>query len=156
VSEYDWALFFHLLGVAFLAGGMAVAGVGLRAASRHERPSEVALLLGTARAGIVLVALGSVLVLVGGFWLIEVTGRGLDEGWLGGSLGLFAAGAVLGAIGGRRPKQARLLAERLAREGDQPSPELRRRVRDRLALAINAAAALGMTGVLLLMIWQPR
>jgi uncharacterized membrane protein len=156
VSEYGWALFFHLLGVAFLAGGMAVAGVGLRAAWRHERPSEVALLLGTTRAGVLLVALGSLLVLVCGFWLIEATGHGLDEGWLAGSLGLFAAGVALGAIGGRRPKQARLLAERLAREGDQPSTELRARVRDRVALAFNVASALAMALVLLLMIWQPR
>jgi hypothetical protein len=47
-------------------------------------------------------------------------------------------------------------AERLAREGDQPTPELRRRVRDRIALALNAMAALAMAAVLLLMIWQPR
>jgi uncharacterized membrane protein len=156
VSEYGWALFFHLLGVAFLAGGMAVAGVGLGASWRRERPSEVALLLGTTRAGVLLVALGSVLVLVCGFWLIEVTSHGLDEGWLAGSLGLFVAGVVLGALGGRRPKQARLLAERLALEGDQPNAELRRRVRDRVALALNAVAALAMAAVLLLMIWQPR
>jgi uncharacterized membrane protein len=156
VSEYGWALFFHLFGVAFLAGGMAVAGVGLGAAWGRERPSEVALLLGTTRAGVLLIALGSVLVLVGGFWLIEATGHGLDEGWLAGSLGLFAAGVALGAIGGRRPKQARLLAERLAREGDQPSAELRARVRSRVALAFNVASALAMTLVLLLMIWQPR
>jgi uncharacterized membrane protein len=156
VSEYGWALFFHLLGVAFLAGGMAVAGVGLHAARRRERPSEVALLLGTTRAGVLLVALGAVLVLVCGFWLIEETGHGLDEGWLAGSLGLFAAGVVLGGVGGRRPKQARLLAERLAREGDQPSAELSGRVRDRVALALNSASALALTAVLLLMIWQPR
>ncbi|HEY3070782.1 MAG TPA: DUF2269 family protein [Gaiellaceae bacterium] len=156
MSEYRWALFFHLVGVALLAGGMAVAGVGLGAAWRRERPSEVALLLGTTRAGVLLVALGSVFVLVCGFWLIEVTGHGLDEGWLVGSLGLFVVGAVLGAIGGRRPKQARLLAERLAREGDQPSAELSERVRDRVALALNAASALALTAVLLLMIWQPR
>jgi hypothetical protein len=33
-------------------------------------------------------------------------------------LGLFVLSAVLGAFGGQRPKQTRLLAERLAREGD--------------------------------------
>jgi uncharacterized membrane protein len=118
VSEYGWALFFHLLGFGFLAGGMAVAGAALRAAWRRERPSEVALLLGTARTGVLLVAVGVVLVLVFGFWLIEVTGHGLDEGWLSGSLGLFALGVLLGALGGGRPKRARLLAERLAQEGD--------------------------------------
>jgi hypothetical protein len=35
-----------------------------------------------------------------------MTSHGLDEGWLAGSLGLFVAGVVLGALGGRRPKQA--------------------------------------------------
>ena len=155
MSEYGWALFLHLLGVGLLAGGMAVAAAALGGAWRRERPSEMALLLGLARTGVILVALGSLLVLVCGFWLIELTGRGLDEGWLSGSLGLFVGGAVLGTFGGRRPKQARLLAERLSREGDQPSEELSGRVRDGVALALNAAAALAMVGVLLLMIWKP-
>lgn len=155
MSEYGWALFSHLFGAGLLAGGMAVAAVGFAAAWRQERPSEIALLLGMTRAGVALVALGSLVVLVCGFWLIEVTDRGLDEGWLGGSLGLFVGGAVLGGIGGRRPKQARLLAERLAVAGDQPNEDLQRSVRDRVALALNVAAAFAMIGVLLLMIWQP-
>jgi uncharacterized membrane protein len=156
MSQYTWALFFHLLGVLVLAGGMAVAGAGLGVAARRERPSEVALLLGITRVGVLLVGLGSAVVLVCGLWLIQVTGSGLDEGWLSGSLGLFLVGVVLGAFGGQRPKQARLLAERLAREGDEPSPELRARLLDRFSLALNAASALAMLGVLLLMVWQPR
>jgi uncharacterized membrane protein len=116
----------------------------------------VALLLGITRVGVLLVGLGSAVVLVCGLWLIQVTGSGLDEGWLSGSLGLFLVGVVLGAFGGQRPKQARLLAERLAREGDEPSPELRARLLDRFSLALNAASALAMLGVLLLMVWQPR
>jgi uncharacterized membrane protein len=156
MSEYSWALFLHLLGVALLAGGMAVAGAALRGAWRRARPSEVALLLGLARTGVILVALGSLLVLVCGFWLMEVTGHELDEGWLSGSLGLFVLGALLGTVGGRRPKQARLLAERLSREGDHPSKELNASVRDGTALVLNAAAALAMVGVLLLMIWKPH
>lgn len=100
-------------------------------------------------------ALGSVLVLTCGFWLVDVTGHGFDEGWLTGSFGLFLTGVVLGAVGGRRPKQARLLAERLAREDNEPSLELQRLLDDRLSAALNAAATIAMLGVLLLMVWRP-
>lgn len=155
MSDYSWALFLHLLGVAVLAGGIAVAGVGFQSAKRRERPSEIALLLGTARSGVLLVALGGLVVLVGGFWLIEATSLGLDEGWLGGSLLLFVAGTIAGAVGGQRPKAARKLAERLAREGDEPSAELDRLLRDRLTAVLNVTSAAAMLGVLLLMIWKP-
>jgi hypothetical protein len=52
-----------------------IAGMGLRAAARRERPSEVAVLLGITQGGVVLVGVGGVLVVICGFWLIEVTGR---------------------------------------------------------------------------------
>jgi uncharacterized membrane protein len=155
VSEYGWALFLHLVGVVVLAGGIGVAGVGFTAARRRERPSEIALLLGTTRSGVVLVGLGSLGVVAGGFWLVSVTGRSLSDGWLGGALALFAGASVLGALGGRVPKRARRLAERLAGEGDQPSDELRRLLHDRRAAGFNLASTLTLLGVLQLMIWKP-
>jgi uncharacterized membrane protein len=155
VSEHEWALLVHLLGVVLLAGGVAIAGAGYLAARRRERPSEIALLLGTTRTGVRLVGVGSVAVLAGGFWLVDVTGFGLDEGWLSGALALFVLASVLGGLGGQAPKKARQLAERLAREGDHPSEELRRLLADRRAAALNVASTVALLGVLLLMVWKP-
>ena len=155
VSTYTWTLFLHLLGALLLAGGMSVAGAASLAARRRERPSEIAAVLGAARMGVALVAVGSLFILVFGFWLSEESGRGLDEGWLGGSLGLFLLAIVLGALGGQRPKRARLVAERLATEGSEGDEELSRLLRDVPSLVLNGIAAAAILAVLLLMVWQP-
>ena len=144
------ALFLHLVGVVTLFAGMAVAAVGLAAARRRERASEIALLLGLTRIGVVLVAAGLVLAVACGFWLLDLTEFDLGDGWVAAALGLILAGAILGSLGGRRPKQARLLAERGA-----DVPELRRLLDDRLSLWLNAAAAAAYLAVLALMVWKP-
>jgi uncharacterized membrane protein len=155
VSEHVWALFLHLVGVVVLAGGVAIAGAGYVAARRRERPSEIALLLGTTRTGVALVGVGSLAVLAGGFWLVAVTDEGFGEGWVAGGLALFVLASALGGLGGQAPKRARLLAERLAREGDEPSDELRRLLEDRRAIALNILSTVGLFVVLLLMVWEP-
>jgi uncharacterized membrane protein len=144
------ALFLHLLGVVMLFGGMAVAAVALEAARRHERPEEVGLLLGLTRIGVVLVGAGLVLAVACGFWLLDLTEFGLGDAWVDAALGLVVLGAVLGSLGGRRPKQARLLAER-----DADQAELRRLLDDPLSLALNVAAAATYVVVLALMVWKP-
>ena len=65
---YEWALFLHLVGATLFFAGLAVAAVGQASARRRSRPSEIALLLGTARWGVVLVCLAV------GFALIEFFG----------------------------------------------------------------------------------
>src|SRR5262245_55497109 len=99
----DWALAVHLLGVVFLFSGMSIAGVLHAAARRQERPSQVALLLGLTRVGVLFVGAGGVLVLVGGFWLIEESDGfySLGDGWIAGGLGLLVVSFVLGALGGQ-------------------------------------------------------
>jgi uncharacterized membrane protein len=144
------ALFLHLLGVVMLFSGMAVAAVGLAAARRRERPVEIALLLGLTRIGVVLVTGGLVLAVGCGFWLLDLTEFDLGDGWVAAALGLVVAGAVLGALGGQRPKRARLLAERGA-----DAAELRRLLHDRLSLWLNVAAAAVYLAVLALMVWKP-
>ena len=57
--------------------GLAVAAVGQASARRRKRPSEVAVLLQSARWGVLLVALGTLLILGFGFWLLDFTGYGL-------------------------------------------------------------------------------
>jgi uncharacterized membrane protein len=119
VSEYELALLVHLLGVAVLAAGMGVAAAAFEAGRRRTSAREVALLLRLTRAGVGLVATGTLVLLVGGFWLMEVGLYDLGDGWLAASLGLFVLGALLGTLGGARSKRARLYAEGLAGDNRQ-------------------------------------
>jgi uncharacterized membrane protein len=144
------ALFLHLVGVVMLFSGMAIAAVGLLAARRRERPSEVSLLLGLTRIGVVLVAAGLVLAVACGFCLLDLTEFDLDDAWVDAALGLVVLGAVLGGVGGQRPKRARLLAERGA-----DAAELRRLLDDPLSLWLNTAAGAAYLAVLALMVWKP-
>jgi uncharacterized membrane protein len=151
---YRWALFFHLVGALLFFSGLAVAAVAQLSARRRRRPSEVALLLGAARTGVLLVALGTVLILAFGLWLADLSGYGLG-GWVLAALVLFLLSVLLGGLGGQAPKRARLLAERLARAGDEASPELEALLANRRADALNAAAAVAAVAVLVLMVWKP-
>lgn len=155
MTDYRIALFLHVLGAISFFSGMAVAAAAHTAALRRERPSEIALLLGVTRVGVLLVAAGAALILAFGLWLVDLGGFGYGEGWISAALALFLAASALGSVGGRSPKRARLLAERLAREGDAPSPELVGLLRDRAALVTNYAAGLAALAALALMIWKP-
>ena len=147
----------HLLGFAFLFSGMSIAGVAHAAARRRELPSQIALLLGLTRAGVLFVVAGSLMVLIGGFWLIEESNGfySLRDGWIGVSLLLLIGSFVLGGIGGQQPKRARLRAEELSRENDVPSEELRKMLDQPLALWLNYAAAAAIFVAFVLMIWKP-
>ena len=102
-----------------------------------------------------LVALGTLLVVGFGLWLVDLGDWGYGAGWVDAAIGLFAAALVLGGIGGQRPKQARKLAHRLATEGAPASAELRALLDNRVALAINYLSALLLLAVLLLMVFKP-
>jgi uncharacterized membrane protein len=151
----QWALFFHLVGAFSLVGGAIVAAVAFERARRREQPGEIAGLLGLARTGVVLVGAGAVLVLGFGLWLVDLHGYGYGAGWVDAALALFAVAMALGAAGGRPAKRARLLAERLAREGDAGSPELRALLADRLARAANYGSGAAVLAILVLMVWRP-
>lgn len=151
---YEWALFLHLVGAILFFAGLAVAAVGQGAARRRSRPSEVAVLLRAARWGVAMVGAGTLLALAGGFWLLDLTAYGFD-GWVVASLGLLAFAVVAGGLGGQAPKRARHLADRLAREGDEPSAELERLLREPLADLLNWTAAAAAAGILVLMVWKP-
>ena len=102
-----------------------------------------------------LVGAGSLTLLGGGFWLMQVGAYDLGDGWLSASLGLFLLAGLMGTVGGRRPKEACLRAERLIREGAPADAQLRRLLDDRLALVLNYASALLIVVVLALMIVKP-
>jgi uncharacterized membrane protein len=151
----DWALFFHLLGAFVFVAGVVVAGVAFEAARRRRQPREIALLLQLSRIGVLLVAAGAVLVLAFGLWLVHLGHWRYSAGWVDAALALFVAVSVLGAIGGRRPKRARLLAERLEREGAEESAELQALLDDRLALSLNYVSAALLVAIVVLMVFKP-
>ncbi len=151
---YEWALFLHLAGAILFFAGLAVAAVAHTAARRARRPSEVAALLGAARWGVLLVALGILTAVGAGFWLLDLTVYGLDH-WVLSSLALLAVAIVGGGLGGQAPKRARRLAERLAGDQNEPTPELDSALRDPLAAALNWVGAAAAVAILALMVWKP-
>jgi uncharacterized membrane protein len=155
VTEYDTLLLVHILGAFFFVSGSVVAGVLQFAASRRERPSEVALLLRLTRPAVLIVALGSLVVLGLGIWLAEYVGYGLGRSWIVAAIVLWVASMALGGAGGRPLRHARELAEQLAVDGDQPSPELRRAVADPRAALLSYLSFAAALAILALMVWKP-
>lgn len=155
MGKYEWLLFMHVTGAFLFLGGTVVAGVLSLAALRRERPSEIAVLLRLIGRAVIAFGIGFFLVIIFGLWLVDVAGYGYGDGWVIGSLVLFALANALGGIGGNRDKATRALAEQLAASGDEPSAELRARLRNPVSLALNYGAGLSAFGVLILMIWKP-
>jgi uncharacterized membrane protein len=151
----DFALFFHLLGAFLLVAGTAVAGVAFESARRRVSPGEIALLLGLARIGALLVVVGTLVVLAFGLWLVHLGDWGYGAGWVDAAIALLVVAALLGAAGGQTPKRARVLASRLAGAGQPMSDELRALLGDRRALAVNYASALLILAIVVLMVWKP-
>lgn len=154
MTRSEAGLFLHILGVLVFVGGAIVAGVVFETARRRSRPSEVALLLGVTRTGALITMGGAVVVLLAGLWLAGEADQ-WSEPWLLVSLVLFVAALALGGLGGRRPKEARRLAARLAEGGDGPTPELRRLLDDPLSRLTNYASSALVLAILVLMVWQP-
>jgi uncharacterized membrane protein len=155
VAVTNVLLFFHLLGAMSFFAGAAVAGTLQLAAIRRERPSEIAALLRLTRVGVALVGVGALLTLVFGIALAEHEGLDLSPAWIRAALGLWVASMALGAYGGRTARHARHYAERLAAEGDEPSPELHALVAARGPLWASYASGLLLFAILALMVWQP-
>jgi uncharacterized membrane protein len=155
VDTAEVALFFHLLGAFTFVAGIVIAGLAFEAGRRRERPEEIALLLGLTRIGVLLVAVGALLVLGFGLWLVDLDGHSLGTGWISAALGLYVLALVLGALGGQRPKRARRLASRLAANGAPPDDELRELLADRASRFANYAGALAVLAILALMVFKP-
>jgi uncharacterized membrane protein len=155
MSKLEIALFFHILGAFLFVAGIVVAGVVFESARRREAPGEIALLLGLARWGVLLVLLGATLALAFGLWLVHIEGFGYGAGWIQWAITLYVISLLLGGIGGRRPKQARRLAQQLRDEGSPATPELRALLDDRIADAANYLSALAVLAILVLMVFKP-
>ena len=155
MSKYEWLLALHITAAFLLVGGGVFAGALYGLARRRELPSEVALLLALLQIAVVTIGVGSIGSLVFGLWLVHVAGYGYGDGWIIGAVVFWLLAGALGGAAGNRDKRTRLLAERLAAEGDRPSDELHALVRDRISLALNSASTAALLVLLALMVWKP-
>jgi uncharacterized membrane protein len=155
MSTLEVALFFHILSAISFIAGAVVAGVAFEAARRRDRPADIALLLGVARAGVPLVGIGALAVLGFGLWLVHLEHLRLGVGWIQGALGLWIAAVVLGGYGGRRPRQARELATELAAADREQTPELRALLDDVPSRVANYVSGLALLAILALMVFKP-
>jgi uncharacterized membrane protein len=156
VNLYDWLLFFHITGAFFLLGGIVIAGIlNFVAVAKDRRPSQVASLYGLIRFAVPLIGAGLLLTLAIGLWLVNEADYGFGEAWIVTAIVLWVLAGSLGSIDGKYQRQTGELAQRLAAEGDAPSPELRARLRNPLALAISYGSGLMAFAVLGIMIWKP-
>jgi uncharacterized membrane protein len=156
VSLYQWLLFFHVTGAFFLIGGIVIAGIlNLAAIVKDRPPSQVATLYGLIRFAVPLIGVGLLLTLAIGLWLVHNVGYSYGDAWIVLAIVLWVVGSALGSVDGKYQRQTGELAQRLAAEGDPPSPELSARLRNPRALVISYASGLMAFAVLGLMIWKP-
>lgn len=152
---YDLVLCLHLLGAFSLVSGTVVAVVGFEAARRRASCSEIALLLGLARIGAVLVVGGMLFAAGFGLWLVALGHWGYSTPWVDAAIGLLALVAAIGSVGGQRPKQARKLAVTLAAQKLPANVGLRALLDDRVALILNYLAAAALLAIVVLMVVKP-
>jgi uncharacterized membrane protein len=139
-----------------LIGGIVIAGIlNVAAIGRDRRPSEVATLFGLIRFAVPLIGIGLLFTLGFGLWLVHEAGYGYGDGWVVAAIVLWAVASALGNIDGRYQRKTGELAARLAGENDVPSPELRARLLNPVALTISYASGLMAFAVLGIMIWKP-
>jgi uncharacterized membrane protein len=156
MDRYQWLLVFHMIGAFMVLGGAMMAGIFNVEALRRERPSEIVVLFRLARYAVTSITVGMVVALAFGLWLVaDLDYVKLSATWVVVALVLWFVANALGGIGGGRDKRTRELAERLAAQGDQPSAELRSRLRDPVSLALSWGSGLAVVAILALMIWKP-
>lgn len=145
-----------MTGAFLLLGGAVFAAILNFAALRRERPSEIVVLYGLVRIAVASISAGMLLTIVFGLWLVaDLDFVKWSNTWVILALVGWVLANALGGMGGRREKGTRLLAERLAAEGDAPSAELRARMRDPLTLALSWGSGVVAIAILALMIWKP-
>ena len=155
MTTYEWLLFLHVTGAFLLLGGGVVAASLNLAALRRDRPSEIVVLFGLIRIAVASIIIGTLFLFVFGLWLVHEAGYSYGDGWVVSAIVLLILANAMGGIGGKRDEATAKLAADLAAQGDQPSPELRRRVHDPLSLALSYGSGLVLVGILAIMIWKP-
>ncbi len=105
--------------------------------------------------GVLLVAVGGLLLGIFGLWLVQPGHFSYGAGWVDAAIALYIVAVILGAVGGQRPKQARQLATRQLKEQSPVNNELRGLLDDRLSRAGNYISLLVVLAILVLMVLKP-
>ena len=152
---YNVVFFFHILGVLAFVSGIVVAGVAFEAARRRVSPAEVAMLLSLSRIGAAVMGPGVLVAGVCGLWLVHLGKWHYGSFWVSGSIVLFVAALALGARGGARPRQARVLASELAAAGAAMTDELTTLLNDRAVLIQNYLSGVLVLAIIAVMCFKP-
>ncbi len=157
VSRYDWLLFLHVFSAFALVASLVLYTVLIASLWGRDVPSEAVRLFRLQRMGDVLVAVGSMGVLIFGIWLaIDVKAYHPWDGWIIAALVLWLVMGALGSRTGKAYKAARDRARALVKEGSSaPSPELRALIQDHQALWLHVAGIVTVLVLLVDMIWKP-
>jgi uncharacterized membrane protein len=157
VSRYDWLLFLHVLSAFALVSALVLYSALIAALWNRDVPSEAVRIFRIQRVGDILVAVGSIGVLVFGIWLaIDVDGYEVWDGWVIAALVLWLIMGALGSRTGRLYNAARDRAIALVRDGSNaPSAELRALIQDRRALWLHVAGIVTVVLLLIDMIFKP-
>jgi uncharacterized membrane protein len=155
VDKTQWLLMLHIAAAFCLVAGSTAAGILNVLAIRSEKPSEAAFLLKLIRRALPLIFTVVLGTLVFGIWLWHDLGFGIGTGWIWAALAFWVLASALGGRGGRHQEHVREAAEREAAAGDTMSGDLRAKLRDPKALAVNYAAGVATIAVLVIMIWKP-
>jgi uncharacterized membrane protein len=157
VSFYDWLLFLHVLTAFALVTAVVVYTVIVLAGRRLDAPSDIARMFRLSRVGDVLIAVGSIGVLVLGIWLaIQADDYQVWDGWIIAAIVLWAVFAEVGRRTGKHYDAARTRARTLVAEGrNAPDAELNAMMRSSTGLALQLASAALVLAMLIDMIYKP-
>ncbi|MEI8104514.1 MAG: DUF2269 family protein [Actinomycetes bacterium] len=156
MDRTQWLLALHVTGAFLLLGGAVFASVFAALLLRTERPSDIAVLLRLGRAAVIALSAGELLAYVLGLWLAHHRGYSFGAFWIVASLVLLVVVSITSKKGAKRDRVTREHAEELAQAGDEPSPELRARLRAPIGLALSWGTTGALLVILALMIWQPE
>ena len=152
----DWLLALHVLAAFALIASLVLFSAVMVAGWAVDRPRRAVAYSRVAAIGGPLVGAGAGLALLLGIALaIDLDAYQVWDAWILGSIVLWAVGGAAGSRVGAHYAGAQELAERLADDGDGPSPELAARLSDRRIALLHAIAVAAFTIILVLMIFKP-
>jgi len=157
MSFYDWLLFLHVLTAFALVTAIVVYTVIVLAGRRLDVPSDIARMFRLSRVADVLLAVGSIGVLVLGIWLaIQVDDYQVWDGWIIAAIVLWLVFAEIGRRTGKHYDAARKRARTLVAESrNAPDAELNGMMRSSTGLALQLASAALVLVMLVDMIYKP-
>jgi hypothetical protein len=158
VTFSDWLLFLHIASAFARVTALVVYWTIAIAARNVDRPVDSLRYFRVAKPANVLIVVGTLGTLVFGIWLaIDFEAYQVWDGWILAAIVLWAISSSTGIRGGKNYNEAEKLAERLVAEnrGDEPSTELRVRLKNRNAILLNVVSSLAVLLILIDMIYKP-